>query len=79
MVTALALIGLYAWSLPAVWDYVTFMKVQRTAYLGIRFDYLYSIYVIFVLAVLARYLWILWSSLRGVDPEPEPWTGEGAP
>jgi TRAP-type C4-dicarboxylate transport system permease small subunit len=79
VVTALALIGLYGWSLPAVWDYVTFMKVQRTAYLGIRYDWLYSIYSIFVVPVLARYLWILWTSLRGVDPEPEPWSGEGAP
>lgn len=77
--TALALIGLYGWSLPAAWDYVTFMKVQRTAYLGIRYDYLYSIYVIFTLAALARYVWILWSCVRGVDPEPEPWAGEGAP
>lgn len=79
VVTALALIGLYGVSLPAVWDYVTFMKVQHTAYLGIRYDHLYSIYVVFALAAIARYLWILWSSWRGVDPEPEPWTGEGAP
>ena len=28
-------------------DYVTFMKVERTAYLNIRFDWLFSIYVIF--------------------------------
>lgn len=79
VMTALALIALYGVSLPAVWDYVAFMKVQRTAYLGIRYDHLYSIYVVFALAAIARYLWILWSSWRGVDPEPEPWTGEGAP
>jgi TRAP-type C4-dicarboxylate transport system permease small subunit len=79
VVTALALIALYGWLLPAVWDYVTFMKVQRTAYLGIRYDWLYSIYVIFAVAALGRYVWILWDSLRGVDPEPEPWRGEGEP
>ena len=39
-------------SLPAVVDYVTFMKVQSTAYLKIRFDWLFSIYVIFAVAVL---------------------------
>ena len=78
VVTAVALIFLYGWSLPAVWDYVTFMKVQSTAYLGIRYDWLYSIYILFALGVLVRYAWILWTSLRGVDPEPEPWTGEGS-
>ncbi len=79
VLTALAVIVLYGGSLPAVWSYVTFMKVERTAYLGIRYDLLYSIYVVFAVAVLVRYVWILIASLRGVDPEPEPWTGEGEP
>ena len=79
VVTALALVGLYGWSLPAVWDYVTFMKVQRTAYLQIRYDHLYEIYLLFVVAAIVRYLWIFWTSLRGTDPEPEPWHGEGEP
>jgi C4-dicarboxylate transporter, DctQ subunit len=79
VLTALVLIGLYAWSFPAVWDYVTFMKVQTTAYLGIRYDWLYSIYILFALAAIARYIWILWGALRGVDPEPQPWLGEGEP
>ena len=78
VVTGVALVGLYLWSLPAVWDYVTFMKVERTAYLKIRYDHLYAIYVVFAVAAIARYLWIVWTSLRGVDPEPEPWRGEGA-
>ena len=50
-------------------DYVTFMKVQSTAYLKIRFDWLFSIYVIFAVAVLVRYVWILWWALRGRGPE----------
>ena len=40
VVGAAAVIGLFAVSLPAVIDYVLFMKVQRTAYLKIRFDWL---------------------------------------
>jgi TRAP-type C4-dicarboxylate transport system permease small subunit len=79
VLTGLVLIGLYAWSFPAVWDYVTFMKVQKTAYLGVRYDWLYSIYILFALAAIVRYLWILWGALRGVDPEPKPWLGEGEP
>jgi TRAP-type C4-dicarboxylate transport system permease small subunit len=79
VLTALAVLLLYGGSLPAVWSYVSFMKVQRTAYLGIRYDWLYAIYLVFAVAVLVRYLWILVASLRGVDPEPEPWSGEGEP
>jgi C4-dicarboxylate transporter DctQ subunit len=65
ILSAIALIALYLWSLPAVVDYVTFMKVQKTAYLKIRFDWLYSIYVIFVVAVVARYLWLAWQAIKG--------------
>jgi C4-dicarboxylate transporter DctQ subunit len=68
MVIAAAIVGLYSASLPAVWDYVTFMKVQRTSYLRIRYDLLYSIYVVFAVAVIARYCWLGWTSLRGRDP-----------
>ena len=50
-------------------DYVTFMKVERTAYLKIRFDWLFSIYIVFVVAVIARYLWLGWQALRGSAPE----------
>ena len=69
IITAVALIALYGVSLPAVVDYVTFMKVEKTAYLKVRFDLLYSIYVVFVIAVIARYLWLAWQALRGVAPE----------
>jgi len=72
-ITAVALIVLYLVSLPAVVDYVTFMKVQRTAYLKIRFDLLFSIYVVFVVAALLRYIWLAWRALRGTAPEkPDP-------
>jgi C4-dicarboxylate transporter, DctQ subunit len=67
--TALALLVLYGMSLPAVIDYVSFMAVQSTAYLKIRFDWLFSIYVVFAVAVLGRYAWILWWALRGRTPE----------
>ncbi len=68
IVTGLSLIGLYTISFPAVVDYVTFMKVEKTAYLKIRFDVLYSIYVVFVVAVLVRYVWLVVSAIRGKAP-----------
>jgi C4-dicarboxylate transporter, DctQ subunit len=69
VITAVALVALYGISLPAVVDYVTFMKVEKTAYLKIRFDWLYAIYIVFVVAVIIRYIWLAWQALRGVAPE----------
>jgi TRAP-type C4-dicarboxylate transport system permease small subunit len=69
IVTSVALIVLYGASYPATYKYVTFMKVERTAYLGIRFDWLFSIYLAFAAAVIVRYLWILSHLLRGEEPE----------
>ena len=67
--SATVLVILYAISLPAVFDYVTFMKVESTAYLKIRFDWLFSIYVVFVVAVIIRYIWLGWHALRGKAPD----------
>lgn len=68
VITGTALVILYLVSLPAVIDYVTFMKVQSTAYLKIRFDLLYSIYIVFVVATIIRYIWLSWQAVRGVAP-----------
>ena len=72
IVFCLAALFLYGYSLPATWDFVTFMKVQKTSYLDIRYDWLFSIYILFVVAVLVRYSYLLISSVRGAaDPKPE--------
>src|SRR5918994_3026691 len=69
IVSAIALIALYLVSLPAVASYVSFMKVEKTAYLKVRFDYLFSIYIVFVVATVVRYLWLAWRAVWGVAPE----------
>ena len=67
LVSGLALVVLYAASLKPSWAYVTFMKVESASYLKIRMDWLFSIYVIFLVAVIARYLWLLTRLLRGKE------------
>ncbi len=67
--TGLALIVLYGVSFPAVVDYVAFMKVESSAYLKIRFDLLFSIYVVFAAAIIVRYLWLCWQAIWGKAPE----------
>ena len=68
ILAALALLVLYGASLKASWDYVTFMKVEKSSYLKIRMDWLYSIFLVFLVAILVRYVWLLWQLLRGRDP-----------
>jgi len=69
LIAAAALIVLYAISFPATLSYVTFMKVESTAYLKIRFDLLFSIYLVFVVAVIVRYLWLSWQAMFGKAPQ----------
>lgn len=69
VLTAVPLIVLYTISLPAMADYVSFMKVERTAYLKLPFNWVYSIYIAFAVAAIARYLWLCARALRGKAPE----------
>jgi TRAP-type C4-dicarboxylate transport system permease small subunit len=68
IVVALALIVLYGAALKASFDYVTFMKVEKSSYLKIRMDWLFSIFLVFMVAVIVRYVWLLWQLVRGHDP-----------
>jgi len=68
-----ALVALYGISFKASYAYVTFMKVEKASYLKIRMDWLFSIYLLFLAAVIARYAWLLLQLLRGRDAErPDP-------
>ena len=69
VITGIATVLLFAIALPAVVAYVTFLKVERSAYLGIRLDYLYSIYVLFSVGVIVRYSLLTWRAIRGHPPD----------
>lgn len=69
LIGTVAILVLYAISLPASWSYVAFMQVEKSSYLKIPMNWLYSIYIVFVVAILVRYLYILWHLLRGEAPE----------
>ena len=68
IIAALAVVVLYALSVKPSFDYVAFMKVEKSSYLKIRMDWLFSIYLVFLVAVIVRYLWLLWQLVRGRDP-----------
>ena len=69
LVVAVAAVVLFGMALPATVKYVAFMKVESTSYLKIRLDVLYSVYVVFAVAVVVRYVWAIVSLLRGEAPE----------
>lgn len=65
LVCAVAVVALFSISLPAVIDYILFMKVERTAYLKVRFDFLYSIYGVFAVTMIVRQLWLGYQAVWG--------------
>ena len=67
ILVAAPIVILYAMALPATLKYVTFMKVESSSYLKIRLDILYSVYVVFAVAIVVRYLWALWCLARGKE------------
>jgi TRAP-type C4-dicarboxylate transport system permease small subunit len=68
-IVAAAAVVLLGMALPATIKYVTFMKVESSSYLKVRLDVLYSVYVVFAVAVIARYAWAIVGVLRGETPE----------
>jgi C4-dicarboxylate transporter, DctQ subunit len=73
VITGLALVVLYAISLPAAYRYVSFMKVERSAYLHVPIDWMYSVFIIFSAACICRYCWLVYRAVRGEkSPAMEP-------
>jgi C4-dicarboxylate transporter, DctQ subunit len=70
VITGLALVLLYGISLPAAYNYVSFMKVEHSAYLRVPLNWMYSVFIIFMVACIARYGWLTWRAVRG-DKSPE--------
>jgi C4-dicarboxylate transporter DctQ subunit len=73
VITGVVLVVLYGVSLPAAYAYVSFMKVERSAYLHVPINWMYSVYLIFAVACIVRYCWLIWQAIRGEkSPETDP-------
>jgi C4-dicarboxylate transporter, DctQ subunit len=71
VITSLALAILFAIALPAIVDYILFMKVERTAYLKIRYDYVYSIFIVFAVVAIIRHIWMAGVAIWGTPDDEE--------
>jgi C4-dicarboxylate transporter DctQ subunit len=65
VISSIALVVLLLISLPASWRYVIFMEREHSAYLHMRFDFLYSIYLIFAVACIVKHARLAWTGITG--------------
>lgn len=68
----LVVAGLMLWTLPAVWGYVRFMEVERTAVLRLPFDLVFAVYLPFAVSVAVRALLDAWHGLAGTGRHAVP-------
>ena len=52
-------------SLPATIDWIGFMRFEKTPVLGLRYDWLYSIFMVFCVAVVIRFAIRAWRLMSG--------------
>ncbi|HEX2556275.1 MAG TPA: TRAP transporter small permease [Microvirga sp.] len=78
VLTALVAIA-FAVALPGTFDYVSFMRIERSPVIGIRFDLVYAIFVVFVAAIvvgalirIVRLVGKAWRSELVSESAPEP-------
>lgn len=74
VLTGLIVAFIFAWTLPATWDYVDFMKVERTAYLRVPFNIVFAIYIPFSISVIIRSLITVWAGVTGTGAQYQPTT-----
>lgn len=64
VVVSAAIVAILLVSLPASWSFISFMKVEDSAALGIRMDFFFSIYIAFVVAMVVRHAWLGIEAMR---------------
>jgi C4-dicarboxylate transporter, DctQ subunit len=69
LISAVAIVVALLAALPATLSYISFYKIKKSATLHLRFDYVFSVYGAFTIAVILRYLWRIASILRGRAPD----------
>jgi len=65
IIAALAIVSVFGYAAPATYDFIAFMKIESSSSLGIRLDYVFSVYLIFIVAVIGHYAWRTVALLRG--------------
>ena len=69
LVSAIAIAIAMAISIYPTWDYIDFMQIQKSASLQIPFKTIFSVYLVFLVAVALSYGWRSWLLMKGTDPD----------
>ncbi len=65
LIVAVVMAVAFLVSLPATWDFISFKRIRSTDVLHIRFDLVFSVYLIFLVATIAHYALRTFRLLRG--------------
>ncbi len=68
LVTALTIAGFMLLSAPKTWDYISFKNIRGTDFFRIPLGYVFSVYLIFMAAVIIGYGLRAWRLVRGESP-----------
>jgi TRAP-type C4-dicarboxylate transport system permease small subunit len=69
LLAGIAIIVAFIAALPATYGYISFERIKRSATLRIPLNLVFSIYGVFMMAIIVRYLVRLWRVVRGVDDD----------
>lgn len=65
LITALAMVIGFGISAPATWDFISFKSIRGSDHFGIRFDLIFSVYLIFLAGTVIHYGLRAWRLMRG--------------
>ncbi len=69
LISATCLIIAFGYSFLPTWDFVSFMSIEKTSLLKIRFDWVFGIYMLFLVAIIVRYIARIVSVIRQQDTD----------
>ena len=62
LVSSSALVVLLVLSVPKTWSYISFMQVEKSAAMGIPMNWVFGLYMVFVIAMCVRHARIAWDA-----------------
>lgn len=69
LMVAAAFAIVFALSVPATWDFVSFKGIRGTDHFGIPLSYVFSVYLVFLAGTIIIYATRAWRLARGETPE----------